>query len=287
MTINLRNLVDLTVPEYLIITVFGTLSAFLVISGTMASATLLVPLILSLSFTVLALNALNQVYDQEIDSVSKPERPIPSKRVTAREAKLVSLFFYLMAFAVAFTVNMAFACIIAMYIIISVLYSIPPARLRRLPFATIIFGPLFHSIIPFVSAWTITADSFPYIFFIFFWGIGLIMSSVKDLEDVKGDKKAGIKNFCTVFGSKNTIRFISIAFLLLVLALLFLSFFSIINQKYVIASLLSLLLLAILVYRYNKTNTEGNIITQSRLVTFGMIISILIQLSYGLISIIF
>jgi len=287
MTLTPKNLKDLIVPQYLLITVFSTLAAFFIILGNLTSLIVLIPIMLSISLVVLALNALNQVYDTEIDKISKPERPIPSKRVTKLEGKLISILFYFTAFIISFAVNHLFVYIIFIYIIISILYSIPPLRLRQLPFSSLIFGSLFHGVIPFVSVWAISQSAFPYAFFFFFLFIGIIMSSTKDFEDVKSDATFGIKNFCTVFGIQNTIKFILVAYFLLILFMLYLSFISVIDTKYVVSSVFALFLLVLLANKYKTPLLEENVITQSKLVTYGMVISILIQLSYGFVSIIF
>jgi len=285
MAINLKNIVALTVPEYLIISIFSTLSAFLIISGNLENFNLLILSIISISFVVLALNALNQVYDAEIDKISKPKRPIPSNKISINEAKMIAVLLYLMALIVSLIVSTTFVYLIVVYIFISILYSAPPARLRRVPFSSNIFGSLFHAVIPFTAAWIINQNIFPVPFFIFFLVIGFIMSSTKDLEDIAGDKRWAIKNFCTVFGKQDTLKFIAFSYPLIILSMLLLSTVSIISKRYILSSIVSLILVSILLGIYNKELEKEEVITQSKIVTYGMVISILIQLSYGLASI--
>lgn len=286
MTISIRNVVNLTVPQYLIITFFSTVSAFLVITKALSGVLGLVPVILSLSFTVLALNSLNQVYDIELDTVSKPNRPIPSKRVSIKEAKGVSIFFYLLALLFSILVNQWFFLLIIGFVVVSILYSLPPVRLRRLPFSALIFGSLFYAVIPFLSAWLVSFEVFPIVFFLFFWLIGVIMSSTKDFEDVEADKKFGIVNLCTVFGPRKALKIIFVSFPLLVLSLFFLSFFCFVDQKYIWPSVISLLVLIAWILSYKELDSKKPVITQSRFVTYGMLVSVLVQLLYGLTSII-
>jgi 4-hydroxybenzoate polyprenyltransferase len=68
------------------------------IGGIVADASFYsLPLILSAVVVFLAIGgsmSFNDYYDREIDIISHPKRPIPSKRITAKESLYFSFFVY-------------------------------------------------------------------------------------------------------------------------------------------------------------------------------------------------
>ncbi|MFH1256695.1 MAG: UbiA family prenyltransferase [Candidatus Diapherotrites archaeon] len=282
MPLNLKNLIELTVPEYLIITIFSTLAAALIIGGTLEPL-ILATTILSLSAIVLGFNAYNQICDIDLDKINKPQRPLPAKKITIKEAYMVSIIFYFIGVALALYTNYVFFLLALTYAVVSILYSNPSIRLRKIPFSSNIFGTLFYAILPFLSAWAITNFVFPQIFFLFFVLIGFIMSPIKDIEDAKGEKKLGFITLPNILGKKKTIYFIIGAYLILIIAMLALSSFNIINNKFLYPSIFSIIVLLILAKIFlNLIKKKETVVTQSKTVTLGMTASILIQLSYGI-----
>ena len=79
----------------------------------------------------MASNIYNQVYDVEIDKISKPYRPIPMGLITSDEALTVSIFIYLFALLRAITVNLWFGVFILIIICITISYSSPAIRLKK------------------------------------------------------------------------------------------------------------------------------------------------------------
>ena len=83
-----------------------------------------------------ASNALNQIYDLEIDRINKPKRPLPSGRLSMRDAWIFTAAAYAVALVLAWLVAPAgrhecFWIVIAATAI-TILYSVPPARTKRL-----------------------------------------------------------------------------------------------------------------------------------------------------------
>ena len=83
-----------------------------------------------------ASNALNQIYDLDIDRVNKPKRPLPSGRLSRKDAWMFTLAAYAIALVLAWFVQPAgrHECfwIVVAATIITVLYSAPPFRTKRL-----------------------------------------------------------------------------------------------------------------------------------------------------------
>ena len=83
-----------------------------------------------------ASNALNQIYDLEIDRINKPKRPLADGRLSMREAWQFTWWTYGIALLLAWLVAPGgrHECfwIVLIATVITVLYSVPPARTKRL-----------------------------------------------------------------------------------------------------------------------------------------------------------
>ncbi len=154
-------------------------------------------------------NVLNQVYDLKIDKINKPYRPIPSKIITANEARTIAWVLYLITLWRAAAVGSgAFVFIIFIVMLITIFYSMPPIRLKKRLFLSNISIAFARGILGFGAGWCIFGDPFnptP-------WLIGLIMSiylvgavTTKDFVDIKGDRKYGMKTLPVVFGKRKSI----------------------------------------------------------------------------------
>ena len=81
-------------------------------------------------------NALNQIYDLEIDRVNKPKRPLPSGRLTIAEVWWFTNITYALALVLAWLVapKGRHECfwLVAVAVVCTYLYSVPPFRTKRL-----------------------------------------------------------------------------------------------------------------------------------------------------------
>src|SRR5688572_32945147 len=138
-----RVYLELARPFTLVAPALGFLSAGITAIGAApaepwSAGLLAYPLIGSLMAAVLNAgnNALNQIYDLEIDRVNKPKRPLPSGRLSLRDAWAFTWVMYAIALLLAWLVAPGgrHECfwIVLIATIITVLYSVPPARTKRL-----------------------------------------------------------------------------------------------------------------------------------------------------------
>ena len=81
-------------------------------------------------------NALNQIYDLDIDRVNKPKRPLPSGRLTTRQTWVFTAITYALALVLAWLVAPGgrHECfwLVAIAVVCTFLYSVPPFRTKRL-----------------------------------------------------------------------------------------------------------------------------------------------------------
>jgi 4-hydroxybenzoate polyprenyltransferase len=152
-----------------------------------------------------ASNAINQYYDLDIDLINKPDRPIPSKRMTVSQAMVFAWILYVICFALAILVNPAYVIVVFVTTLFTWGYSAPPVRFKNNGILANIAMAVPRGIMMIVGGWiAIKPDQWnnptP-------WLIGLVMflfvvgaASTKDFADVKGDKAGGAMTVVVVYG---------------------------------------------------------------------------------------
>jgi len=144
-------------------------------------------------------NIINDFFDVEIDRVNKPHRPIPSGLISRGFAFILYLLATLSGLALASLLNRVAFTIATISAVIIFLYSF---KLKRIP----LLGNLtvaFMTGLAFVFAGSVVKNFKEPIFpFIFAFMINLGREIIKDIEDVEGDLKAGVKTLPIVAGNK-------------------------------------------------------------------------------------
>ncbi|PIN98455.1 MAG: hypothetical protein COT90_04260 [Candidatus Diapherotrites archaeon CG10_big_fil_rev_8_21_14_0_10_31_34] len=300
MTINTKNLIDLTTPQYLLIAIVSPLSIYLVINAKFPSLEI-VPIMVSMMLAILGFNTFNQISDIELDKIDKPLRPLISKKVTIKEATLLTVVFFSASLLIGAFINLIFFTLMLSFFLIAFAYCYKPIYLKRYFWASSVVGAIVYGIIPFVSIATISSKPFNIIFLLFFTSLAAIISNTKDFEDTLGEKKFGIKSIPLIFGSYKAAIFILIFECGLILGIGYLALQRYIEYKFIYASLISLLTFALTcdpflkeirkIKHKNIAFSETNnikikqIITQSDASTISMIFGLFIQIIFGLTSI--
>lgn len=166
-----------------------------------------------------ASNALNQIYDLEIDRINKPKRPLPSGRLTAGDAWTFTLVAYLVAWALAWLVMPGgrHECfwIVVIATIITFVYSAPPFRTKRLGIWANVTIAIPRGLLLKVAGWSAVKTIFgaeP-------WYIGAIFglfllgaSTTKDFADMEGDARGGCRTLPIMYGVERAAWMISPSF---------------------------------------------------------------------------
>ena len=138
-----RDWIELSRPFTLVAPALGFASGAVTAAGaapaeSFSTALLVYPTIGLTMAAVLngASNALNQIYDLEIDRINKPKRPLPSGRISIGGAWVFTVVMYVVALALAWLVAPGgrHECfwIVVVATAITFLYSVPPFRTKRL-----------------------------------------------------------------------------------------------------------------------------------------------------------
>lgn len=181
-------------------------------------------------FTILFLweyaSMINNVYDVEIDKVTKKRRVLVQGFLNPTQLREISVILAISAVGLAITLGWIQIILTIFFIFLATIYSVPPVRLRNSIFSTTIIGlgsTLAFLIGYFAPSYTILGDeiirSYPPLTnfaIIIGWIIFISLSvgsMVKDIDDYEGDKKSGIRNVFTVYGKEKGLCISSILLL--------------------------------------------------------------------------
>ena len=166
-----------------------------------------------------ASNALNQIYDLEIDRVNKPTRPLPSGRMSLSSAWTFTIITYAIALVLAWFVEPGgrHECfwIVVVATIITVLYSAPPFRTKRLGIWANVTIAIPRGVLLKVAGWSAVKT----VVAVEPWFIGAIFglfllgaSTTKDFADMEGDARGGCRTLPIIYGVRRAAWMISPSF---------------------------------------------------------------------------
>ena len=154
-------------------------------------------------------NALNQVYDLDIDRVNKPRRPLPAGALSLGQAWAFTIASFLLAWLLAWLVDPVGRreCfwIVLFTSVLCWAYSAPPFWTKRRGFLANITIAVPRGVLLKVAGWSTVLS----IFDLEPWYIGGIFglfllgaASTKDFSDMEGDRAGGCTTLPIVYGVK-------------------------------------------------------------------------------------
>lgn len=223
----IRAYIDFVRPFTLLAPFIGFISAGLAASGATRQ-----PIFASSALTSIGLgaimaallnaasNGINQIFDQNIDAVNKPHRPLPSGRMGLSESLVLTLLALASALYLAWHVGPVggqhecfFIVLLASVLICA--YSIPPIRTKQRGLLANVTISLPRGLFLVTAGWssvsTLLAPEPWYlgsIFFLFLLG----STTSKDFADIPGDQAGGCRTLPIRFGFQRSARLISPSF---------------------------------------------------------------------------
>jgi 4-hydroxybenzoate polyprenyltransferase len=166
-------------------------------------------------------NALNQIYDLGIDAVNKPARPLPSGRLSIRQAWIFTWICYALALWLAWLVapggRRECFWIVLVAAILTFVYSVPPFRTKRYGIWANVTIAVPRGLLLKVAGWSAVKTV---------WGVepwfiggifGLFLlgaSTTKDFSDMEGDRADGCRTLPIIYGVRRAAWMISPSFIL-------------------------------------------------------------------------
>jgi 4-hydroxybenzoate polyprenyltransferase len=224
----IRNFVDLGRPFTLVAPALGFVSGALTAIGAAprepwSPGLLIAPFIGAAMAALLNAgnNALNQIYDLDIDRVNKPKRPLPSGRLTIPQVWWFTNITYVLALVLAWLVEPGgrHECfwLVAVAVVCTYLYSVPPFRTKRLGIWANITIAIPRGVLLKVAGWS----SVKTIFGVEPWYIGCIFglfllgaTTTKDFADMEGDRRGGCRTLPIQYGVRRAAWMISPSFVI-------------------------------------------------------------------------
>lgn len=246
------NYILITRPLNLLITLFSVMTGYWLADGSDKTTMLLTAV--SASLIAAGGNVINDIYDIETDKINRPERALPSGKISLNAAFnyyllltscgiVISVIISYLAFAVAFTV---FAGLW--------FYA---TTLKRLPLAGNIAIAIFTGMVfPYgaLAAGELSAGYFP---FLFAFLTTLIREVLKDLEDTGGDRQTGARTFPVLYGEQKGKLFVRVTAVILFFATLLPFILEVYKIEFFIITMIVVNPLAALAERSSWLNAQG------------------------------
>jgi geranylgeranylglycerol-phosphate geranylgeranyltransferase len=173
----------------------------------------------------------NDITDADIDSVSHPDRPIPSGRISKSKFFAIALFFSLLVFIFATLVSPICLIIVGVAALFVAFHDKYLKKRVKIPAYSEIFTPVQWVVVAvfgFFAIWTAIPQSFSVsidlsflgfintnkdaiiqmlIFVLFIYFADNAHDIAEGIVDAEGDKKHGVRTYATSFGEKNAAKF--------------------------------------------------------------------------------
>ncbi|HEV8130424.1 MAG TPA: UbiA family prenyltransferase [Acidobacteriota bacterium] len=148
-------------------------------------------------------NALNQIFDLELDRINKPERMLPAGQMTMREAWAICCAAFITALAIAAWINWQCFLLAVAAVFLTASYSVPPLRTKRHGIWANLTIAIPRGTLLFVAGWSVVktiAQPEPWwigaVFGIYFLGA----TTTKDFSDIEGDRVHGCNTLPVLYG---------------------------------------------------------------------------------------
>ena len=159
-----------------------------------------------------ASNAFNQACDVEADRVNKPYRPIPSGKVSEGQAVALAAMLYVIALALAWSVNIVFFALAAFAAVLTIFYSWHAVRLKRHGWVANATVALSRGMLLIVAGWSVVAfpsSGAPWFIGAIFGLFLLGAATTKDFADVAGDARQDVRTLPIIYGTERAARSIA------------------------------------------------------------------------------
>ena len=150
---------------------------------------------------------INDSHDVKADTIDNPSKPLVSGIINAEEHRIINMIFLILSLVAAYLVRYSFFVTILTTIGLSYIYSAPPFRLKRVPILATFILALCSAFVC-LAGYSLFSEDASFKGFPFKYLIAIIVPftfafTVKDIKDMKGDRKTGINTLITLFGEKS------------------------------------------------------------------------------------
>ncbi len=212
-------------------------------------------------------NAINDYVDHKIDAINKPERPIPSGRISLRAAAIYSIALFTISTIMALVIGIIPGIIVILSAILMFLYAY---RLKK----TCLIGNMSIAFLTgfcFVFAGVVLETVFLSVLLGFYaFLMTMAREIVKDMEDVEGDSAEGASTFPIRYGMRTSSILAAVFMIVASLTSPLLFFIGIFNIIYLIVLLFAIILFLACAISILRDQSLNNTRKVSKRIKIGM-----------------
>jgi geranylgeranylglycerol-phosphate geranylgeranyltransferase len=212
-------------------------------------------------------NAINDYVDHKIDAINKPERPIPSGRISLRAAAIYSISLFTISTIMALVIGIIPGIIVVLSAILMFLYAY---RLKK----SCLIGNMsiaFLTGLCFVFAGVVLQTIFLSVLLGFYaFLMTMAREIVKDMEDVEGDSAEGASTFPIRYGMRASSTLAAVFMIVASLTSPLLFFIGIFNIIYLIVLSFAIILFLACAISILRDQSLNNTRIVSKRIKIGM-----------------
>ncbi|MCX8057595.1 MAG: geranylgeranylglycerol-phosphate geranylgeranyltransferase, partial [Ignavibacteria bacterium] len=216
---------------------------------------------------------INDYFDVEVDKINRPERPIPSGKISKNDAFTYYIILNLSALILLAYTNL-YAILIGLVSIVVIFFYSYSFKNKGL-LGNFVVG--FMTGLAFIFGGVIGNNIFPLIFpFLFALLINFAREILKDIEDVEGDRKNNLKTFPILYGEKRAYQLVTIIILITILVTIIPYAVNLFNVYYLLIILFGVdLVLLYVVKKINSAPSKSDLRKLSDLIKYEMIVGLI------------
>lgn len=142
-------------------------------------------------------NIINDIFDIEIDKINRPQRPLPSEKISTKEAYILYSLFTVISILLSLWLDLSALLIVLFSHLLLFLYS---KYLKQIPLVGNITVAFMTGLVFIFGGVIVGNSSAAIVPAIFAFLINLIREIVKDMQDIEGDRQAGLLTLPIKFG---------------------------------------------------------------------------------------
>ena len=205
------NIRPMRLGHYLVMAVLGVYLGYLYQGKWIIQSNydylMLILIFVAVAFAWIGAVFANDLADERIDSVTNSKRPLASGIISGKEARIIIWASFSVALASALIVGYYALVFMLAVIVISCVYSLPPLRLKRFPLLNTLLIALVSLVVSmttfYLAAGTEDLNQYPIKIAVILLVCITLAFGVKDIKDLAGDKREGIKTLPVIFGEKD------------------------------------------------------------------------------------
>ena len=273
LTTQILSYIKITRPINVLITFFVVVVAILISQKAQTDLYTILLASIAASLVAAAGNIVNDIYDIESDKISHPKRPLVLSEISKKEAWYLYIILNFISIYIAASLKPILLVIVITSAILLFIYSAYLKKLTLVGNITIAFltwlAFIYGGYVTGNPAAAIVPAGFAFL-------INLIREIVKDIQDVEGDKKAGVTTLPIKYGFQKSKILIVMSTIILILY----SLYPFITQLYkieyfvVVMVFVNPLLILFLKFLYNSKK-ENNLSLVSNMLKLNMVLGLI------------